>query len=199
MNRLILIRHPATELAGTFCGHSDPDLDAAGHAQLQALQHRLASVRFDRLLSSDLLRARRCAEALAQPRGIRAELRAGLREMHFGAWEALRWPDVEARFPAQARRWLDGFATFTPPDAEPYAHFTARIHQQVSEWLQDASSATLAVVTHRGVLLRFLQSYCGLEPAVAWQQTCHYASVLFCVPTPSGESPFAIDERWHPD
>lgn len=199
MNQLILIRHPATGLAGTFCGHSDPDLDAAGHAQLQTLQHRLTSVRFDRLISSDLRRASRCAEALARPRGIPVELCAGLREMHFGAWEGLRWSDIEARFPAQARRWLQEFAAFTPPDAEPYAHFTARIHRQVSEWLQDASSTTLVVVTHRGVLQLILQTYCGIESAAAWQQTCRYASVLFCVPTLGGNSPFTIEDRWHPD
>src|SRR6185437_5086424 len=39
VRRLLLIRHPATGLSGTFCGHTDPDLSPRGEAQLSALRH----------------------------------------------------------------------------------------------------------------------------------------------------------------
>ena len=199
MRQLILIRHPATDLAGTFCGHSDPDLSAGGLAQLHALQRRLDRLPLDRLISSDLLRARRCAKALAEGHGIQATLRPALREMHFGDWEGLRWDEIATRFPEQAQRWLQGFAIFTPPHAEPYAHFTARISRAADEWLRDASCATLAIVTHRGVLQFLLQTYCGVEAAAAGQLVSRYATVLFCARTDGGEAPLALEETWHPD
>ena len=34
MNGAVLIRHAETDLAGKFCGQSDPDLNSAGEQQL---------------------------------------------------------------------------------------------------------------------------------------------------------------------
>ncbi len=199
MRLLILIRHPATDLAGTFCGHSDPDLSAGGLAQLHALQRRLDRLPLGQLVSSDLLRARRCAEALAEHHEIVAALSPALREMHFGDWEGLRWDEISTRFPQQAHRWLQGFATFTPPHAEPYAHFTARIRTAAEEWLQDTSSATLAIVTHRGVLQFLLQTYCGVDATAAWQLSSRYATAVFCARTTGADIPLTVRETWHPD
>ena len=198
MRQLILIRHPATDLAGTFCGHTDPNLSAVGLTQLHALQRRLDRVPLDRLCSSDLLRARRCAEALAEQHGIQATLGPALREMHFGDWEGLRWDEIQTRFPAQAQRWLQGFTTFTPPRAEPYAQFTARISRRVEEWLQDDSWTTLAIVTHRGVLQFILQTICGVDATAAWHLSSKYGTTLFCAPTAGAHSPLAVRETWHP-
>ncbi len=199
MKDLILIRHPVTDLAGTFCGHSDPDLSTVGLAQLHALQHRLDRLPLDQLVSSDLLRTRRCAEALAERHGIDAVLNPALREIFFGDWEGLRWNDIETRFPDQSQRWVQGFATFTPPHAESYVNFTARITRQVDQWLQDTSPTTLAVVTHRGVLQFVLQTYCGIDVTAASELSSHYAAALMCARTNGAEHPLRIRETWRPD
>jgi alpha-ribazole phosphatase/probable phosphoglycerate mutase len=199
MRQLVLIRHPATDLAGTFCGHSDPDLNASGRAQLHALQGQLGRLPLDKLLSSDLLRAHRCAAALAAQHGIEARFSPALREMHFGDWEGLRWDEIETRFPEQALRWLQGFKTFTPPHAEAYAHFTARISEEADEWLRDAAHANLAVVTHRGVLQFLLQQYCGVDAMVAWQLSSRYATAVFCTRSAGADHPLAVRETWHPE
>jgi len=36
MSRVLFIRHAETEMAGRYCGHSDPDLNAQGRAQHRA-------------------------------------------------------------------------------------------------------------------------------------------------------------------
>ncbi len=199
MRDLILIRHPVTDLAGTFCGHSDPDLSAVGLAQLYALQRRLDRLPLDQLVSSDLLRTRRCAEALAERHGIDAVLDPGLREIHFGDWEGLRWDEIESRFPEQSQRWVQGFATFTPPHAEPYADFTARITRHVAQWLQDAAPKTLAVVTHRGVLQFVLQTYCGISATWASELSSGYGVALRCARTADADHPLAVRDKWQPD
>jgi len=38
MSRVLFIRHAETEMAGRFCGHSDPDLNAQGQAQLAGVR-----------------------------------------------------------------------------------------------------------------------------------------------------------------
>jgi alpha-ribazole phosphatase len=199
MKRLMLIRHPATAAAGTFCGHSDPDLSTNGEAQLIALERRLDSERLDRLISSDLLRARRCAAALARKHRVSVEWQADLRELHFGAWEGLNWAQIERLFPEQARRWIEEFPTFTPPGAEPYACFAARVRGLATRLLAHTANTSLALVSHRGVLQFLLQAYGGISAAEADVMTSRYATVLFGVATPQGSVPLAIEDLWYPD
>ena len=42
LSRVVFIRHAETEMAGRYCGHSDPELNAQGRAQLTKLTHLLS-------------------------------------------------------------------------------------------------------------------------------------------------------------
>ncbi len=57
MSRVLFIRHAETEMAGRFCGHSDPELNAQGRMQLAALTQLLSAEPIDTVYSSDLRRA----------------------------------------------------------------------------------------------------------------------------------------------
>jgi broad specificity phosphatase PhoE len=197
MRRLILIRHPATALSGeAFCGHTDPELSPAGEAQLTTLCRRLRQIDLHRIMSSDLRRARRCADAIARQHALEAQLRPALREIHFGAWEGLRWSDIEARYGEEARRWMAAFPAHTAPGAEAYTDFARRIRREASGWLRDAAGETLAVVSHRGVLQYLLQSHSALAAAEAWQLTATPATVIFC--EVRANSSFAVRQTWSP-
>lgn len=196
MKPLILIRHPATALAGTFCGHSDPDLSLVGESQLLQLRHRLQGLRLDRILSSDLLRARRCANDLALQHGVPVELRPGLREIAFGAWEGLTWTQIEAHNPIEAARWLEGFPAVTPPQGEDYTHFAGRIRREAAGWTTLVARNALAIVTHRGVLQFILQVYGGVEAACAWEMTSRPATELFCDWLDDGKCSLRIHDQW---
>jgi broad specificity phosphatase PhoE len=37
MDSLLFIRHAETDLAGRFCGHSDPPVNKRGHRQIKEL------------------------------------------------------------------------------------------------------------------------------------------------------------------
>lgn len=117
MKTIILARHAETVMAGRYCGQSDPELSAAGIAQLPEIAQRIEPSKIDRILSSDLLRARQTAEAIAQTTGIPVELRPGLREIHFGLWEGLHWSEIEAQFPCEAKAWLQEFPDRLLPKA----------------------------------------------------------------------------------
>ena len=45
MNTLIFIRHGETDMAGRFCGHSDPELNAAGELQVARVAEEVAAPR----------------------------------------------------------------------------------------------------------------------------------------------------------
>src|ERR1017187_3427500 len=106
MNKVIFVRHGETAMAGTFCGHSDPDLNLAGQLQVSHAAGEIAGLGIQRIYSSDLLRASRTAAAIGERISLNVELRDDLREMHFGLWEGLNWRQIEDRFPQDAGRWL---------------------------------------------------------------------------------------------
>ena len=102
-------------MAGRFCGHSDPDLNAQGRTQLTALADLLSAETIERVYCSDLRRARSTAQAIAATRDIPLTLRPALREIDFGQWEGLSWEQVEQMDPEHARKWMDAFPNLPAP------------------------------------------------------------------------------------
>jgi alpha-ribazole phosphatase len=177
MSRVLWVRHAETEMAGRFCGQSDPDLNAQGQAQLAQLAHVLSAETIDGIYSSDLRRAQSTAQAIAAGRNIPLTLRPALREIHFGEWEGLSWPEIEQLDPEYARRWVDGYPHLTAPAGETFRNFEVRVLEEVNDLIgRDAES--IAVVTHAGVLRLVLRHLHGCSEEEAWQQTQPYCCVV---------------------
>src|SRR5271165_4550090 len=132
MSTTFFIRHAETEMAGRFCGQSDPDLNAQGRTQLAALRGLLSAETIDGVYSSDLRRARSTAHAIAATRNIPLTLRPALREIDFGRWEGLSWGQIEQMDPEYARRWVDAYPQLPAPAGESFQAFEARILEEVN-------------------------------------------------------------------
>ena len=106
MLTLVLTRHGLTDrsLPEQHLGQRiDISINAGGRRQAEALARRLAPVRFDRVITSPLFRARETAELLVREGRIEADPR--LREMDYGAWEGRSYAEIEARDGAFRREW----------------------------------------------------------------------------------------------
>lgn len=183
MKAIILIRHPETPMAGRFCGHSDPDLNLAGELQMESIAERVQSLHIRRILSSDLRRAARTAQAISGRTGVQVELRPSLREIHFGHWEGLCWSEIEACFPQDAAPWLREFPQRAVPGGEPYADFAARIHAEFAPLYEANDDGRTAVVTHRGVLHFVLTQFFAMPDTIAWERTASYGAVMMATST----------------
>jgi alpha-ribazole phosphatase len=177
MSRALFIRHAETEMAGRFCGHSDPELNAQGRMQLTSLAQRLSSEPIDAVYSSDLRRASATALAIASVREIPQVVRPALREIDFGQWEGLSWKQIEQMDPEYAQKWVAGYPHVPAPSGESFQAFEARVLEEVSRLL-DGKSGPIAVVTHRGVLRVVLRHLCGCSDDEAWQQTQAYCCIV---------------------
>jgi alpha-ribazole phosphatase/probable phosphoglycerate mutase len=177
MSRVLFIRHAETEMAGRFCGHSDPDLNAKGHAQLAQLAQILSTEKIGEIHSSDLRRAQSTAEAIAAGRNIALTLSPALREIHFGEWEGMSWRQIEQMDPDYARRWVEGYPHVPAPAGESFPRFEARVVDEVHQ-LIDRDAETIAVVTHAGVMRVVLRHLHGCSDQDAWQQTKPYCCVV---------------------
>jgi broad specificity phosphatase PhoE len=83
---------------GRYQGQSDIPLNATGLAQAYTLAGQLAGKEFSALYSSDLQRARRTAEILAEALGMPLAIDQRLREISQGEWEGKNYQEVVQQY-----------------------------------------------------------------------------------------------------
>jgi broad specificity phosphatase PhoE len=177
MSDFLLIRHGETDLAGTFCGHSNPSLNERGRQQVAALINALAEQRIESVYSSDLLRAQETARPLGAAKGASLCSLAGLREINFGAWEGLRWNEVEASNRQYAERWLTEYPSLGAPEGETVDAFEARVVATIEPLLR-MDMGPIAVVSHAGVMRVILRRFGGFTEEQCFASSKEYCSVV---------------------
>jgi alpha-ribazole phosphatase len=178
MSEIIFIRHAETDMAGTFCGHSNPSLNLRGRNQLAELINSLNSESIDEVYASDLLRAQETGRAIAEVWAVECHLRPALREINFGQWEGLTWKEIEQGHSAYARRWVAHYPNLPAPDGESIDEFEKRVLVEVKSLTTRAKKRGIAVVTHGGVLRIVMSRLCGYSEEKAWEQTRSYCSIV---------------------
>jgi alpha-ribazole phosphatase/probable phosphoglycerate mutase len=174
MRRVILVRHGATDYAGTFCGQTDPDLNAIGERQAEEVAVSLTASGIQAVYSSDLRRARQTAAKIAEHCDLPHYLLHGLREIAFGEWEGLTWAEIEARWPEDARLWTAQYPNRPAPRGESIHHFNARVLRTMDCILAEADRS-VCIVSHGGVIRLALTRVFGVNEERAWALTNGYA------------------------
>ena len=174
MNHLLFIRHAETDMAGTFCGHSDPPINPRGYQQIQDLLSILHSEKIDIIYTSDLQRAATTAGALAEAFTIPCVTKPNLREINFGEWEGFTWQEIQQSDAAYANKWIESYPDLPAPSGESLEAFQTRVLAEVTDLLNLADHEQAAVVTHAGVMRVVLQIMCGLDEQEAWNLTKPY-------------------------
>ena len=188
MSEILFIRHAETDMAGTFCGHSDPELNARGCIQLAELIAKLRTEDIGAVFSSDSRRSRTTGIAVAEAFDINCQVRSALREINFGQWEGLTWKQIEQQDEVYAKRWVAEYPHLPAPGGENVLDFERRVFGEVNPMLTEATSKgrSIPVITHAGVLRVILCKllYCSEEEA--WNRTSSHCSVV--------RYPVALDE-----
>src|SRR4051794_9634256 len=122
--RLVLIRHGQStyNAQGRLQGQADPPLSDAGREEAERLKPCLP--RFERVITSDLVRASETAALLGYPDAVRD---ARWREIDLGEWAGRRI----AEFDESQAAWRGG--PLNPPGGESWAEFRARVGGAVDE------------------------------------------------------------------
>jgi broad specificity phosphatase PhoE len=161
--RLVVWRHGRTEwnAGGRFQGQLDPPLDAVGRAQAARTAPHLAAVLAGEdtvLVSSDLVRARDTAAALAPLLGVPVQVDPRLREHGLGSWEGLTREEVAERHPEQYADWLAG-RPVRGRGGEPAEEVARRAVAAVADL---PAAGTAVLVTHGGTAGRLVEALLGL-------------------------------------
>jgi probable phosphoglycerate mutase len=93
LQTILLTRHgeTASNAAGIYQGQLDVPLNARGEQQAQAVAARLRGERIDAIYASDLQRAARTAEIVAEACAAPLVLDPNLRERHYGELQGLAY------------------------------------------------------------------------------------------------------------
>ena len=174
MDSLLFIRHAETDLAGRFCGHSDPPVNERGFRQIEELLETLRTESIDAVYASNLSRSVATANAIGRVFELSPIMVPELREIGFGKWEGLSWPEIESRDRDYARRWSEAYPNLPAPGGETFEAFQSRVLRQVEHFLAMAPQRCAAVITHAGVMRVVLRSLCGLNEQEAWERTKAY-------------------------
>lgn len=165
---LHLLRHGAPVLAGRMMGRTDVAPTPEGIA---ACVDQVSELNVGRVIASDLARARRPGEAIAQARALPLVVDPRWRELDFGAWDGLSSAEIDGD--ALGRFWNDPDAS-PPPGGERWSALIARVGGAIG----DLTAASTLVVTHGGAMRAALAYLCGFEQRQLWGFDLPYASLL---------------------
>lgn len=171
MTRLWWVRHGPTH-AKEMIGWTDRPADLSDAAALDRLRAYLPGDA--PAISSDLVRARATAEALAPGRCLPA--RPGLREIHFGAWEGLRFAEAEAQDAARIRAFWETPGPICAPGGESWEALRARVDAEVDAILA-RHRGDVIVVAHFGTILTQVERALGISTVEAFAQRIEPLSV----------------------
>lgn len=183
---LHLLRHGAPEITGRLMGRTDGTPTQAGIAACVA---QAAGLEIERLISSDLARARLAGAALAQATSVPLLVDPRWRELDFGAWDGKASAEIDPE--ALGRFWDDPDAN-PPPDGERWSMLAAR----VAAAIRDVPPRPTLVVTHGGAMRAALASLCGFDQRQLWAFDLPYASLLSLQVWPGAQRSAQIVGLW---
>ena len=163
---LLVLRHGQSEwnAEGRWQGQADPSLSPLGAKQARDGAQRLAAAEaFTTLVTSDLRRARRTAEILAEVLGLDVWIDPGLREIDVGIWTGLTRDEINAGWPGELADWSEGRSE-SPPGGETRTALTDRARSTLLRLAGEASPGERLLVVSHGALIRNLDRRLGLEP-----------------------------------
>lgn len=159
--RFLVVRHGETEwnVQQRYQGQLDSPLTANGLRQAEAIGQRLAGMRVDALVCSDLGRARDTAAAIARHHpGVPVHYEAALRERHFGVLGGLTREEASVLCPEVLATYVGGDPDFAPEQGESlrdlYRRATTAMNRLSARFCE---GQTVVVVSHGGFIGQFMR------------------------------------------
>ncbi|MBL75715.1 MAG: hypothetical protein CL763_02165 [Chloroflexi bacterium] len=155
-------------------GHTDIPLHDRGRQSLQYTAKRLASINFDFVYSSDLVRATETAELILKANQLnRPEVNIDptLREVSFGDFEGMTWEEMSSTVDGlrlhQDMRNLD----YAPPGGESYRDLLNRLAKFALLLETNHVRDNVLIVGHGAALRALVVKLLGLADDAYWSLT----------------------------
>jgi len=183
--RVIVLRHGETEhnATGRWQGQLDTTLSELGHAQARSAAQALVALRPSRVVASDLRRATRTGQDVADACGVPITFDERFREIHVGEWAGLTSDEVRERYPEDQDRLISGVDFVRGGHGESVADVADRVREALDDLLAVAGPDDCVVIATHGVTGRaVVAELTNLDQQLAWRVlaglgNCHWAEV----------------------
>jgi broad specificity phosphatase PhoE len=163
--KIYLLRHGETEYSqrGAYCGALDPELTEAGNLMAQAFADAYDSTPWSAVYVSPMKRAIATAQPLCAALGLPMQLRDGLREISYGAWEDREQDDVRQHHEQDYLRWLAEPAWNPPTGGETAFQVASRALPVITEIESQYQDGNVLLVSHKATIRIILCSLLGID------------------------------------
>jgi broad specificity phosphatase PhoE len=162
---LYFLRHgqTASSRGNLFCGSIDPALTADGEEMAELFAKAYTNTAWEAIYCSPKERAILTAEPLANALKMELQLRDGLQEINYGAWEGKDVATVDREFHDDYLRWLADPGWNPPTGGESAMTIAARALAVIEEISQTHSDGNVLVVSHKATIRILLCSLLGID------------------------------------
>lgn len=187
MTTLLFVRHGESEanLKDLFAGHFDADLTDRGHAQAARTAAFIKETyAVDAVYSSDLRRAYKTAQPVAQAFGLPITPEEGMREIFAGEWEGVPFYGIKDTPHAQAFHiFMTDLGNAVCPGGESVAEMEKRVFQTVDRIANENEGKTVVIATHatpiRGLQCRFMKQPLPFMRQIPWVSNASVTEVRY--------------------
>ncbi len=181
MTRVYLIRHGETEGADSrrYKGHLDVLLSENGIEQVKRVAEyimrdgdvgarRAVPLRngyggsLTAVYCSDLSRAIKSAEIIAEPYGLKPVVVKAFKERSFGVWEGMSFDEIKEKWPDAFNAWAANPLKFSPMDGESTIEVRDRVIKSFEKIMKNHNGQNIAIVSHGGVIRVLLCEMLGM-------------------------------------
>lgn len=152
--KLYLIRHgqSAGNASGRFGGHSPTPLSELGVKQSEMTAKALARENINAIYSSDLFRAVKTAEPLAELLDLPITKTTSFRERHIGVLEGLTFDESKAKHPKDYYALINRQVNHVITNGESYRQLLRRVTSTLKEIFQIHRGERVAIFSHTGAI-----------------------------------------------
>ncbi len=195
------LRHGQTALSreDMFCGAGlDPELTQEGLEMAQAFTESYRYMPWSAIYSSPLRRTIATAQFLCNALSMEMQIRDGLKEIEYGAWEGQSKEKVNAKYHDDYLSWLADPAWHAPTGGELAIPIARRGLQVIEEMRQQHTSGDVLVVSHKATIRIMLCGLLGIDVGrFRYRLACPVGSVNVVEFTPEGPLLQALADRSH--
>ncbi len=173
-----IVRHGETDCnVNNICyGWYDCPLNEKGITQAKNLGNFLKTKKIDKIISSDLLRARMTADEINKELMLPVEYNSSLREIFFGDWENKPVKEMMKIDPVNTKLWREDCQKAVIPNGELFDDFYARVSTGFDKIVEENFDKDILIVAHGGAISALL---CHITDAGA-KGFWHFRTIQEC-------------------
>lgn len=162
---LYFLRHgeTAASQSGRYSGALDPDLTSAGYEMANDFAAAYQSLPWSAIYCSPMRRTIATATPLSEVTGLSLQVRDGLKEIGYGAWEGMTPEETSRDFHDDYVRWLADPGWNAPTGGERAVDIERRSTLVLEEIEQRGVTGNVLVVSHKATIRIIICSLLGID------------------------------------